>query len=128
MTFAKWVFRLSGIVGLLIIVPMFFTERQFNADYPPPVTHPEFYYGFLGVTLAWQILFLIISTDPVGLRKVIPAAMLEKLSYVIAAPVLYFAGRTPGMMAAGAILDALWLVLFTLAYLKLSPRRASTPR
>jgi hypothetical protein len=34
----------------------------------PPVNHPEFYYGFFGVTLSWQIMFLVIGSSPIRYR------------------------------------------------------------
>src|SRR5271168_2040324 len=48
---------------------------------PPAITHPMFFYGFVGVTLAWQLLFFAIAYQPVRLRPVIPFAVLEKLSF-----------------------------------------------
>ena len=53
MSFARWVFRIAGIYGVLVIAPMYFLESRFPAENPPPITHPEFFYGFVGVTLAW---------------------------------------------------------------------------
>ena len=68
MRFAKWVFLLAGVSGILLAVPPYFLERQTGVDYPPPVTHPEYYYGFFGVTLAcfaamdatWLVLFVVV--------------------------------------------------------------------
>src|SRR5262245_50459223 len=65
MRFARWVFLLAGATGVLMIVPPFFLETKTGADYPPPINHPEYYYGFFGVTLAWQLLFLVIGFDAV---------------------------------------------------------------
>ena len=53
--FARIVYLAAGIVGLLEIVPLYFCEALINRTQPPSITHPEFYYGFLGVTLAWQV-------------------------------------------------------------------------
>ena len=36
------------------------------------------YYGFVGVTLAWQVAFLVIASDPVRYRTFMLTAMLEK--------------------------------------------------
>src|SRR5262245_705061 len=49
MRFAKWVFLLAGITGILVVIPLYFLEERFGRDQPPPVNHPEFYYGFVGV-------------------------------------------------------------------------------
>jgi|SRR5579872_615904 len=57
-------------------------------DTPPAITHPEYFYGFLGGALAWQFLFLVLSTDPVRYRPMIlPATALFIASYVATAPV-----------------------------------------
>src|SRR5215831_114784 len=112
MQFAKWVFRLAGVSGILMVVPLYFLERQTSADYPPPITHPEYYYGFLGVTLAWQVMFLVIGSDPVRYRQAMLPAMLEKASFAAAIPVLYMLGRVAEVWLAFAFMDASWLILF----------------
>jgi hypothetical protein len=66
MRFAEWVFLLAGITGILQVIPPYFLEEQFGRDHPPPVNHPEFYYGFFGVTLSWQVMFLVIGTDSIS--------------------------------------------------------------
>src|SRR5215471_456036 len=116
MRFAKWVFLLAGVSGILMVVPPYFLERQTGEDYPPPVNHPEFYYGFFGVTLAWQVLFLVIASDPVRYRLAMLPAVLEKASFVLAAWILYALERVNPGMAAFSLLDATWLVLFVIAY------------
>ena len=47
MKLASRVFRFAGIYGLIVLVPQYFTEVKLGVDYPPAITHPEFYYGFL---------------------------------------------------------------------------------
>jgi hypothetical protein len=117
MRFAKWVFLLAGVSGILLVVPPYFLEQQTSADYPPPITHPEYYYGFFGVTLAWQFLFLVIASDPVRYRRAMLPAMLEKASFAVAIPLLYAARRVAGVWVGFATMDAAWLVLFGIAYL-----------
>ena len=118
MRFAKWVFLLSGLSGILLLIPPYFLEGKTSEDYPPPITHPEYYYGSLGVTLAWQFMFLVIASDPVRYRKAMLAAMLEKASFVVAITILYAAGRVAGVWIGFASMDATWLVLFVIAYLR----------
>ena len=121
MRFARWVFLLSGVTGILVVTPPYFLERQTGEDYPPPITHPEYYYGFFGVTLAWQVMFLVIASDPVRYRKAMLPAMLEKASFAVAISLLYAAGRVAGVWIGFAAMDATWLVLFVVAYLR-TPR------
>lgn len=123
MRFARWVFLLAGITGLFMILPLYFMEEKFGRDYPPPINHPELYYGFAGVTLAWQLMFLVIARDPVRYRLAMLPAIVEKAGYAIAVPVLYAQGRVTGTMVGFAAMDATWLVLFTVAYLR-TPRDA----
>ena len=85
-------------------------------DYPPPINHPEFYYGFLGVTLVWQLMFLVIGSDPVRYRTAMLPAMLEKASFAAAVPALYALGRVAATWVGFAAMDATWLVLFVVAF------------
>ncbi len=117
--FARWVFLAAGIVGLLEIVPLYFYEATLGRTQPPPITHPDFYYGFLGVALAWQVAFLIISRDPVRYLPLMPALFLEKLLYPVGVFVLYAQGRVAQQMLAGASLDVVWLGLFVTIWFKL---------
>jgi hypothetical protein len=118
MRFAKWVFLVAGVSGVLLAVPPYFLERQTGVDYPPPVTHPEYYYGFFSVTLACQFLFLVIASDPVRYRRAMLPAVLEKAGFAVAIPLLYAAGRVAAVWVGFAAMDATWLVLFVVAYLR----------
>jgi len=66
--FSSFVFLVAGTYGLIVLLPGFFGEKTLAEKMPPPVTHPEFYYGFFGVATAWQVAFLIISRDPQRFR------------------------------------------------------------
>ena len=117
--FAHWVFLIAGIVGLIEIVPLFFLEKMVGSTQPPPITHPEFYYGFAGIALAWQIAFLIIARDPVRYQALMPALFLEKLLYPVAVATLYLQGRASTQMFVGPIIDLMWFVLFVVVWVKL---------
>jgi hypothetical protein len=118
MRFAKWVFLLAGISGILMVIPPFFLEEQFSRDYPPPVKRPELYYGFFGVTLSWQVMFLVIGSDPIRFRRAMIPSMLEKASFAVAIPILYALERVTVTWVGFASVDATWLVLFLIAYLR----------
>lgn len=123
MRFAKWVFYGAGVYGLAVTLPLYFTERQFSIDHPPAVTHPEFYYGFVGLCVAWQIVFLIVGSDPVRYRPIMLAALVEKFSFVIAVPFLLAQGRTPMMFAWAAGMDGVLGVLFVIAWVMTGQER-----
>ena len=89
MKFAKVVFLVAGIYGLIVLAPQYFLEAQTGRDFPPPITHPESYYGFVGVTIAWQVLFLLLSRNPARYRQLVIPAILEKAGFVIAIAVLF---------------------------------------
>ena len=118
MRFARWVFLISGVYGVIVMLPQYFMEQKISRDYPPPITHPEHFYGFVGVTLAWQVLFLVIASDPVRLRKAMPVAVLEKLAFAVAVPVLFALGRVPAPLLVSAAIDAAWAVLFTVSFFR----------
>ena len=118
MKFAKVVFRVAGIYGLLVLVPQFFLEGKIGRDAPPPITHPEFFYGFICVAVAWQVLFLVLSTDPVRYRPMMIPAMLEKIGFPIAVVVLYLQDRLAPTIFAPAGADLILFVLFVLSYRK----------
>src|SRR5215475_12555955 len=94
MKFAKVVFALAGIWGLLIITPLYFMFDLIGKQDPPAITHPGFYYGFVGCALAWQIAFILIARDPVRLRPMMLASVVEKFAYAIAIVVLVIEART----------------------------------
>jgi hypothetical protein len=124
MRFARWVFLLAGLLGLVLIVPPFFLERKLGEDYPPPINHPENYYGFLSVTLAWQVLYLVIASDPVRLRPAMPVAVLAKAAFVMSIAVLYALERVGAILLGFAAFDAACAVLFVVAYLR-TPKKPS---
>ena len=119
--FARRVFLLAGIWGLLIMVPQYFLEDRIGRDAPPPITHPEYFYGFIGVTIAWQIAFLVISRDPIRYRPLMPVAIVEKAAFGPAMIVLYTLGRVNLEMLAAGILDMALGAFFVAAFLR-TPR------
>lgn len=118
MKFAKVVFWIAGIWGVLIIAPLYFLFDMIGRQDPPPITHPGFFYGFVGLALAWQFAFLFIATDPARYRPLMLPSMFEKFSYGIAVVVLVQQGRMHTADLVFAATDLLLGVLFVIAYLK----------
>jgi hypothetical protein len=122
MKFARYVFLIAGIYGALVIAPQYFMEAKTGIDFPPAITHPEYYYGFIGVTLAWQVLFLILSKDPVRYRLMMIPSVLEKFSFGIAVVALYLQHRGSSFLLGFAIIDLIFGALFIAAYMKTAAR------
>jgi len=118
MKFAKVVFRIAGIWGLLVITPLYFLFDLIGQKDPPPITHPGFYYGFVGCAFAWQIAFLFISANPVRLRLMMIPSMVEKFTYAPAVVILVMQGRMHQSDMIFAATDFALGVLFVAAYLK----------
>ena len=118
MKFAKYTFRIAGIYGLLVLLPQYFIEA--GGGLGAPITHPEFYYGFLGVAVAFQLVFLAIASDPKKYRLFILPSIVEKFSFAVAVAILYLKGRTGGQIVAGAAIDAILGVLFVVCWFKLA--------
>src|SRR5215475_11603707 len=118
MKFAKYVFTIAGIWGIVVITPLYFIFDQVGKQDPPPVTHPLFYYGFAGVALVWQFAFLVIGSNPVRFRPLMLVGILEKLADFIPAVILYEQHRVKVFDVGLACGDALLAELFVIAYLK----------
>jgi hypothetical protein len=121
--FAKRVFFWAGVYGLIVLLPQYFMEQQIGLDYPPAITHPEHFYGFIGLAVAWQLAFLAIARDPVRLRPVMLVAVVEKYSFAIPTAVLLYNGRAPLALAPLAAIDAILGVLFLVSYWRCSETR-----
>ena len=123
MKFARYVFLIAGIYGFFELFPMYFLEERNGRDMPPPITHPEYYYGFIGLAVVWQIVFLVLSRDPVRYRPLMIPAILEKACFAIPAVILLLQQRMPLMIFGFAMVDAFLGVLFLIAYLKTNDAR-----
>ncbi len=126
MRFARLVFRLAGIYGLLLLLPQFFLEEQIGHDYPPAITHPEYFYGFVGVVTAWQMAYLVIGQDPARHRPLMPVAVLAKCSFFVTALVLFAQQRLAAVILGFAVVELLLAALFLVAWWKMAPARSGT--
>jgi len=120
MKFSKRVFFWAGVYGIIVLFPMYFLEKKIGLDYPPVVTHPEHFYGFIGVALAWQFAFLMIARDPVRFRPLMIPAIVEKFLPAGTIVVLFLANRISGAAMAPFLLDFVLGGLFIASYRRLS--------
>ncbi len=118
MKFAKIVFWIAGVWGVLVLTPLYFIFDLIGRTDPPVITHPAFYYGFAGAGLAWQLAFFVIATNPVRYRPLMIPSVVEKFSYGVAVIVLVAQQRMHhnDLLFAGA--DLLLGLLFVAAFLK----------
>lgn len=117
--FAQRLFLAAGTYGVLVITPLLFLERYINESHPPGITHAEFYYGFAWVTLAWQIVYLMMSRDPLRYRPLLIPAVLGKAGYAVTALVLFAQGRLEAMGVGLAGIDLVLAGLFVWAFFAL---------
>jgi len=106
----------AGIWGVVVIAPLYFIFDLIGKQDPPAITHPGFYYGFVGCALAWQIAFLFIGRDPVRLRPMMIPSMVEKFAYGIAVVALVMQGRTNQRDLVFAATDLTLGMLFVVAF------------
>ena len=108
MKIIRIIFALAAAWGFLAVVPGLFGEAA---------PRPEYYYGFLGLALVFQLIFVMIALDPGRYRPLIPIAVLEKLAFFLPVSLLYAQGRVAaGPVLVGAMVDGLFMLLFALAW------------
>ncbi len=124
MRFATIVLWIAAIWGVLVITPLYFLFDLISRNDPPPITHPGFFYSFVGAALAWQLAFFCIAKDPVRHRPLMIPSIFEKFSYFIAVIVLVLQSRMHRSDLVFAGTDLLLGILFVVAYVKTSPSTA----
>jgi hypothetical protein len=122
MKFARWVFLIGSIWGFLVLTPMFFLADRVGIDTPPPLTHLEFYYGFAAAALVFQVMFAVISRDPIRYRPLMLVAVLEKFSFGAVVFTLVATAGLRGTTVFFSAADLLLGVLFLISYLRTSAR------
>lgn len=125
MIFARRVFLFAGTLGLLALLPMYFLEGRIGRDQSPAITHPEYFYGFLGVAVSWQVAFLFIARDPLRFRPLMAPAILEKTTYGLTIVALFLGGRLAAVILASGLIDLTLSVLFVVAFVRTAPSRES---
>ena len=121
MKFAKIVFWIAGVWGFVVITPLYFMFDIIGEKDPPPITHPGFFYGFVGLALAWQLAFCFNATDPARYRPLMIPSIVEKVSWVIAVVTLVAQRRVHPSDLVFAGTDSLLGILFVIAYFKTRP-------
>jgi hypothetical protein len=118
MKFAKVVFVGAGVWGIVLITAMYFLFDEIGRQHASPITYPQFYYGFLAVTLAWQFAFLVIGSDPTRFRLMMIPSVIEKLAFVQSMSVLFIQDRIAVTDMMVVVPDFLFGVLFVIAFME----------
>ncbi len=117
--FVRRVFSLAAIYGVLVLAPQYFLESRLV----PPTNYPEQFYGFVGVALAWQFVFWLISRDVVKYRALMPVAFMEKLAFAAPAVVLFISERVQWPVLVFGLIDLSFGVMFIVAFMRIPPVR-----
>lgn len=118
---ARITFTLAGIYGLLVLTPFLFMERTIARMTPGGLTHPEYFYGFLGAALVMQLVYLTIGRDPARYRALMPVCALAKLTFFVPVLILFLQERVPALTLEFASVDALLAAAFIHAW-RVTPR------
>lgn len=107
---------MAAVYGFIALPPLYFLLGRVGREVPPAVTHPEFYFGFVGLALLWQVLFILIAKDPIRYRTIMLIAVLEKFIYTVPVVILYSLGKVQPKIAASSLADPVFGILFIAAY------------
>ena len=118
---ARLIFTIAGIYGLIILTPFLFLERKIAELTPGGITHPEYFYGFLGAALVMQLVYLAIGRDPVRFRPLMPLCTLAKLAFFVPVLILWLQGRVVAQVLEFASVDCLLAFAFLHAW-RITPR------
>lgn len=113
MRFARWSFALAGIYGLIATLALYFAA--------PLTAESLWLYGFAGAAAATQLAYLLIATDPVQYRLVMPIGIVSKLSFAIPATILYVGGALAASTFVFGLIDFALAALFLFNFLRVKP-------
>ena len=120
MKVTKIVFGIAAIYGFVLLIPLYFLMNTIGRKSPPLITHPQFYCGFVGVTLLWQCIFVLIALDPLRFQAIIPIAVLEKVACTVPVLILYLMDKVQLNILGTALADPIFAILFLAAYFRVS--------
>jgi len=118
MKFARTVYGIAAAYGFVSLAPLYFLMGRIGQAAPPPITHPEFYYGFVGLGLLWQLVFILIATNPARYQPVMMVTILEKFIYTVPVIILYSLGKVSADILWLSLVDPVFGMLFIAAYIR----------
>ena len=122
-TTAKLIFRVAAVWAILALTPILFFPNRIGNPVPRPLTEPEYFHGFLALSLLFALLYLVIATNPIRYRPVMWIGILQKFVYPLAIFGLLSTHRAPPTKSFYAGVEFLFGLLFILALIK-TPKEA----
>lgn len=119
--FAHVVFTIAWVWGMVSLVPLYFLEDYIGRKSGTPLSHPEYFFGFVGTALAFQLVFFLVSRQPARLRPLMLPSVAEKAAFAVPVFMLVAAGRAGADLLLFAGIDVVLGALFVVAYLKTAP-------
>jgi hypothetical protein len=116
MAFARLAYLLAGLWGVVVIA-LGYASYVTGADQSlAAIARPEMIHGFFLTAMPWQLLFLVISRDPLRYNAVMPVTVLEKLPFAAITLAMFAKGQVSPTMGFFAAMDGLLGVCFCVAY------------
>ena len=125
--FAKWVFLIAALYGILVLAPQYLVESHFGLHLGAPISRPEHFYGFIGVASTWQFVFLLVASDVRRFRPLMLIGVTEKLSFALPTAALFAAGRVESSIFAVGLIDLALGTFFFVAFFVTRPRAVRLP-
>jgi len=120
---ARWIFIFAAAYGLPAMGSWYFVTPKIV--WQAPSQQPEIYYGFAGLAVAWQAVFLLIASDPLRYRPLmLLAAFGEKFLFSGMLIILMHRHIARPHWRPFAAIDFLLGVAFLIAFLITSPPEA----
>src|SRR5436853_531014 len=104
----------------VLVNPLVYASEGLRATMIPQFPHLPLLAVFVGVALVWQVVFIIVATDPVRYRPLMIPSILEKVSWSTAVIVLVMQQRMHQSDLVFAGTDLLLGVLFVITWFKTS--------
>src|SRR5205823_2029010 len=113
-------FLIAGVYDFVIGLAFLFAgDRIFEAASVGLPNHWAYLYFGCLMLMTFGVMFFAVAYDPIANRNLMPYGMLLKISYVgIVVYYWFMVGACHTLFKPFAVVDAVMLVLFVLAYLK----------
>jgi hypothetical protein len=113
--FSRMVFLVAGVFGLLLLVPLAYSAIVDSQTFLPALGGGGlFFLDFVLQYLFWQVLYLVLATDPVRYRPMMIPAFFSQVIGVLNPQWLYLYGFRYWIPVA--VVEAALAILFVVAY------------